>query len=633
MKKAQFGLEFVDSASAPARKAAGALRELAGAQEQVNKSSKSSRGGAGGKSDKAARDDERAAAKAARDQERAAAKEARDKEKATAASARESVRTAKEQERAAKSQERAARSSAKEQERKASKEQKISEKAASSRAKALQSMRREEDRYWSKVDKDQKAAAKATAREAAKAAKETARATAKAEKQAAREAKAAEGKGWKDIVKGELVMKGIDKITDVASEAARAGFEMMKFGERSRLAFGQLAQHAGADPSKLFKKTRQMSKDFGLDLEDTTDKFKELLMLQFSPKQAENIIKMSSDLRGFGVEEEKISSVISTMGQIKSKGKLQGEEMLQLQEAGISGELVKKAIAKRMGVDYSQVDKLQSAGKVSSDVAIASIQDAIIAKTGEKNLGDTGKNFANSTIEGKLNRMKALFQDFGLTLADRVSPAVNRALEKITTKLNDFFNSDKGQAFVDKIGGFLETVSDKLADWIALLVDNQGAAMYAAGQTMGKNAGAGFQDGMKSSLPGVSAASILGADTAVKSFSGPKGIDARSPSRKFAKRGKWAAEGFAQGLTKEMDGVGAEQGASAVATFGAATSSAAVTAAVGGGPASVSFAPVINVPTMQGADPQVVANAVQKAVRREFEACLAAVVAPAGGFA
>lgn len=494
------------------------------------------------------------------------------------------------------------------------------------------------------------------------------------EKEEKAQKKASEsGGGWKEVFKGNLATRAFDGALGVAGATADATYEMIKFGEQSRMAFGQLAKH-GASPEKLFQRVRDISKEFGLDLVDTTHTYQKFLALQFNPAEAEKMLKMGADLRVLGNSAEDVKGVFLAIGQIKSKGRLQGEEMLQLQERGVSGALVKEAIAKRMGVDYGQVDKLQAAGKISADVGLAAIEDAIKAKLGENELGEAGKRFAEQTVEGMVGKMQALGADIGVKLTDKLAPHLNRAMTSLSSRLGKFFDSDKGEQFLTKVGNAIGYIADKVADAVVWMASDEGMKFFegianaaseawtfvkglfietdtgqgkfseffqgeaslllgfitgdtermrGAAMAMGKAIASGVSEGIMAGLPD-SVQAVLGLSDAIKgAFTGKEGIDSHSPSKVFESYGEYSADGYAQGLEGKMGSTRLPfvQDAAVGMMGPARPASSSTGAAIGGGMGAVTFAPVINV-NGAGGDSGETARAVETSVRRQFSAFL-----------
>jgi tape measure domain-containing protein len=284
--------------------------------------------------------------------------------------------------------------------------------------------------------------------------------------------------GALDVFKGNLLTSAVNKVADVGMGIAAAAGELLTFGQNSRMAFQQLAKH-GAHPETLFEHARELAKRFGLDVLDTTKQYSKFLALQFNPAQADKMIRMGADLRALGADAEGVQGVFMALGQIKGKGRLQGEEMLQLAERGVSTVLVQEEIGKLMGgKDNKQVQKLMQAGKVTAEIGLQAIENAIKRKLGESELGEAGAKFADGTVDGILGRFKALAQDTGLRVLERVAGPLTDSLGGLFAKLDKFIDTPEGAATIDRMAESLSRAAEGVGTWLAQLDEKKIAGWF-----------------------------------------------------------------------------------------------------------------------------------------------------------
>jgi len=282
------------------------------------------------------------------------------------------------------------------------------------------------------------------------------------------------GGGVMDVLKGTLLAHGIEKLAELGVEAAKTAGEFLVFGQNARIGFEALAKH-GATADDLFNHARALATRFGLDLEDTTHTYQKFLALQFNPKSADQLIRMGADMRALGNTAEDVQGIMLMMGEVKSIGSLQGRQLLSLEQHGISGMLVREEIAKRMGVSFDQVNKLEREGKIKADLAIDAIEAAVVRKLNESALGDMGAKVADKSITGILGRFKALAEDKLTSIMERAAPGVTAALERMLGRFETFINSAKGQKWADDLADVVSKaagVFDDLTkdDWDKRLV-------------------------------------------------------------------------------------------------------------------------------------------------------------------
>lgn len=268
------------------------------------------------------------------------------------------------------------------------------------------------------------------------------------------------GGGALDVLKGNLLTMGVEKVADIAAAVARAGFEFATFGQNARLAFTNLTKH-GAPAERLFDHSRELAKRLGLDVMETTDQYKKFLALQFTPKSIDRMIKMGADLRALGTDAEGVQGVFTALGQIKGKGRVQGEELLQLAERGISTKLVWEEMAKLVGGDKSVDDirKMQEQGKITAEVGLQAIENAINRKLQQNKLGDSGAKFADQTIDGLLGRFRAIFQSGGLSAFDKAAAPLTRVLGNTLDRLIAFVDSPAGAKLIEQMAASIERMA------------------------------------------------------------------------------------------------------------------------------------------------------------------------------
>lgn len=272
------------------------------------------------------------------------------------------------------------------------------------------------------------------------------------------------GGGALDVLKGNLLTAAVGKMVDLATATARAGWEFATFGQNARLGFSNLTKH-GAQPEQLFEHARELAKRFGLDVFDTSKQYQKFLALQFTPKAIDGLIKMGADLRALGTDAEGVQGVFTAIGQIKGKGRVQGEELLQLAERNISTAVVQEEIGKLLGgKTQADVQKLMQAGKVSADVGLKAIESTINRKLQQNRLGESGAKFADQTIDGLVGRFKAYFQSSGITAFDKAAAPITKVLGKTFDKLVAFLDSPRGADLINQIAGSIERMAAAAAE-------------------------------------------------------------------------------------------------------------------------------------------------------------------------
>lgn len=290
---------------------------------------------------------------------------------------------------------------------------------------------------------------------------------------------------WKHVAGGHLAAKALMAVADFAVGAANAGWEFVKFGQRARLALGQLGKHGATGP-KLFELGRALAVKYGQDVEETTGSLQKLLASQFDPKLATDIIKMGADLRLIASDADAAHGAVVAITQIKGAGRLMGQELLQLANAGVSVELVRDEIGKLLGgKSIQEVIKLQESGQIDADTAIQGILNAVQRKTGSTKLGEAGEKFADTTIEGMLGRIKALGQDAALTITERIEAPLTKFVSGKAKRFSEWLESPAGTQAIEKLGVIFEKVIGIVEAFADAAGDTFLSTMRAVADTFG----------------------------------------------------------------------------------------------------------------------------------------------------
>lgn len=168
-----------------------------------------------------------------------------------------------------------------------------------------------------------------------------------------------------------------------------------------------------------------------------------------TPLTLENVISGGSLLMSYGVDEsnlidtmtklgdlasgnaEKMDRITLAYGQMLAKGKVTGEEFMQMTEAGVP---LQTALAESIGVTGEEFSKMVSAGKVGID---------------DLNKAITGLTTGNGKFAGMMEKQSETMQGMLSTLQDNVS---------------EFFRK-MGEGAFGEVKSALQEVSDLLAEW------------------------------------------------------------------------------------------------------------------------------------------------------------------------
>lgn len=256
-----------------------------------------------------------------------------------------------------------------------------------------------------------------------------------------------------------------------AAAFAKTAVQAAVFGDKARFAFKTLMKGTG-NAEVQFERVQDLAIKLGLPIDDTIKSFQKLLAMQFTPQGAEDILKMSGDLQAVGASADEVSRAVLAITQIKATGKLQGDELMQLAEAGVSVDLVYQALAKQMGKTTQEVMKLKEAGKIGADDAIKAIQTAVLQKVGKGKLGEAGEQAATQTMSGMAGVFKARMGKLFMDLGKDILPTIKVLFERFT-EFADAIMPDLSALFSD-IGKVMKDVfgSDGAKDAFKFVIDD-----------------------------------------------------------------------------------------------------------------------------------------------------------------
>jgi len=224
------------------------------------------------------------------------------------------------------------------------------------------------------------------------------------------------------------------------SQLAVGAFEQFsRFGDTAITAFGERAgtirgytQLLGSKPQAEleFYRAQQFAQKTDFTSEQVEKGQARLMAQGFRGQDLYSTLFSAADLAAImpGDKNQTLERVIMAISQIKSKGKLQAEELTQqLAEAGLNTGQVFQQLLKPLGVkSVADVQKKLSAGEVTADIAIPAIQRAILAQLGTSRAGEYAAGSSGSLtglISNRDEAFKNLLKSFD---ADENLPAMAR---------------------------------------------------------------------------------------------------------------------------------------------------------------------------------------------------------------
>lgn len=289
-----------------------------------------------------------------------------------------------------------------------------------------------------------------------------------------------------------------------------------------------------------------------------------MLAYGFSDKDIiPDLTKIGNASAALGAGEEGISRVSRALGQMKTNGRLNAEDMNQLTDVGINAW---KYLADAEGKSIAQIREMSQKGQIGGDKAVKTILnglkefDGMMDKTSNStvsglmsNIKDTfdinivskwGKGLQKGATKGLgefadyLDKSDAKLKEAGTSLeklGEYASTSVFKGLEKAGDKIDDLISMPKFQNA--SIGGKISIAWDELiANPFSNWWDSKGKPaivkkITGIGKDIAKAGGNWFKESLKDLLPGGDKAGIedylagfLGLSGGLKLFKGGKGL-------------------------------------------------------------------------------------------------------------
>lgn len=280
--------------------------------------------------------------------------------------------------------------------------------------------------------------------------------------------KASSQLGIMGVTLGNLAARGIEMGIRGMIGLGQSVFTTADHVGRMKMAFkGMLGSAELADAE--IKTGTKFAKDYGLSIATTLDQLRQFAAFDFSAGQRVALLKMMGDMRAIGMSAEQVERSMLQIGQIQTKGKLQGEELIVLAENGINIAKVYDNLGRRLGKTREQIIKMQKAGQLKSGDALNAVAESILMTAGSSKLGEAGEKAAASTAGGVAGKIGATLEEAFRTSVERAEPDLVRGLNAIlkgvggaqATTLTDALTNA-----IKSVGSMLEQIGPKLPGFI-----------------------------------------------------------------------------------------------------------------------------------------------------------------------
>ena len=345
-------------------------------------------------------------------------------------------------------------------------------------------------------------------REAEKAAKGLTRAREKEEKTAALAAKSAKGLGPRGgkarapgdlgpalprtlvptlggmatVAGGFILAKAAQVAADIAAriaqafvDGAKAAFQAATFRQNTERGLAVVLKSASAAKA-VYEQGIKLAAELGTGTKETLSGLQSLIARGFPVDDAVAFTRAMADLQVVNPAAN-VESLLYNIAKIKGQGKVQGDELNALAEAGLNLGQIFELVAKQSGKTVPEIQKMLAAGKLTADMALPAILASVEALTG-KPLGRTAKE-ASVSLAGLAKRLENIgdllyvadfdkasqnIEDFarpllaligpGTQTSDAVSKAITSLANALTGLLGGQEGAEKTAKAIEKMAAF-----------------------------------------------------------------------------------------------------------------------------------------------------------------------------------
>lgn len=194
--------------------------------------------------------------------------------------------------------------------------------------------------------------------------------------------------------------------TVAAVGGGQAAVAMLSSAENTRLALTSMLGST-EKATNAMQYAIDLARTTPLEVGDVVKSMQRLIQQGFAPNQIDPLLRGLADMGAqLGMTGADVNDLVTIIGQIKMKPKLQAEELLQLAERGVPAY---QMLAKQLGVTEGQVVEMASKGMISGATAVAALTKGMDMFSGASQRNST-------TLSGLISTLQSIPQEFFLQM-------------------------------------------------------------------------------------------------------------------------------------------------------------------------------------------------------------------------
>jgi len=237
---------------------------------------------------------------------------------------------------------------------------------------------------------------------------------------------------------------------------------------------------------------------------DVASAFRMAMAYGFTTEEAKRLTQATIDFAsGSGATGAAMGTISLALGQIKAKGKLAGQEVLQLVNAGLSVDAI---LAGAFGKSTEEIVKMREGGLIPANKAIEAITASL-----EKDFGGAAKRQAG-TFSGLISSLQDI-KEIGLR------EFFTGTFEEIQPYVSSFVDSLSSQEFMGKLRAIGETVGATIGRLVVVFKNiGDSTGTFVKNLQLGINPITALQILLTQLLPPEMVTTIMGIVAGVQSF-------------------------------------------------------------------------------------------------------------------
>lgn len=290
--------------------------------------------------------------------------------------------------------------------------------------------------------------------------------------------------------------KATDKVKNLGNSFQNVGKKMTKVGAAMTAVSAPMAMLA-VQGINYNKQLETYSTNLTTLLGGSKEKADELLqdlkeMANTTPYETSGLISATQTMLGFGMsvddakkslqaigdiamgDSQRMDSLTLAFSQVQSAGKLTGQDLLQMINAGFNP---LNEISKMTGKSVSQLKEEMSKGAISAEMVSQAFQHA----TSEGGLFYQGMEKGASTTAGKISTLKDNFNELLGSLTENLLPILTKIVEKLTGLVKWFSKLSPGVKTAITVILGLSMVLGPLVTFIGTIITLVGYVTKAVG--------------------------------------------------------------------------------------------------------------------------------------------------------